>query len=140
MNKKKNETRLCWSCEADVSFNEAKCPFCGVDLEAISSSPEKTPEKEPMKVVSDPAFSVTKEEWNVALEKEVEKPEPLKNEMISLLLLLPGVVFFLFGLALLFFAEGGVLHLKWKADFAYFYFIGSLPLLFLGWRLLKKTS
>jgi hypothetical protein len=138
MNKMKRSTRLCWSCEGDVSFDAVKCPFCGVDLDVLTetesvSSPEETP------LVADPAFAVTVDEWNQALEQDTGKEESSSNEAISLLLLLPGVVFFLFGLTLLFFAEGGMLQLQWKADFAYFYFVGALPLLFFGWRNLNKN-
>lgn len=92
-------------------------------------------------------LGVSKEEWDHALEDEAsetteqaeeENVTPSsRSEMIALLLLLPGVVFFLFGLVLLLFSDGGVLTLQWNQSFAYFYFLGALPLLILGWRALR---
>lgn len=89
--------------------------------------------------------NVSEEEWNRALGEENEDPRDeeegvatfAKWDMIALLLLLPGVVLFLFGLALFFFSSDGLLTLEWNASFAYFYFLGSVPLLFLGWRALR---
>lgn len=88
---------------------------------------------------------VTDEEWKQAMESEETPPDEFeepsssshKGEMIALLLLLPGVVFFLFGLVLLLFSHNGVLTLQWNQSFAYFYFLGALPLLILGWKSLR---
>lgn len=91
-------------------------------------------------------LSVTQEEWNQALEgdsasqkneEEGSSSHTDKNGMIALLLLLPGVVFFLFGLILILFSNNGVLTLQWNQSFAYFYFLGALPLLILGWKALS---
>ncbi|MCH9611122.1 MAG: hypothetical protein S4CHLAM81_15040 [Chlamydiales bacterium] len=81
-------------------------------------------------------MAVSDQEWNDALEEEVkEEAAPTSSrEMVALLLLLPGIVFFLFGMLLLLFAKEGMLTLHWKQSLAFFYFLASLPLLYLGWR------
>lgn len=161
---KKNDKRLCWNCDGSVSLHLAQCPYCGVEL---SQTPEQGGEKNPFRGFVSPfqssapidpsvpkppfasvfsqAISVSEDEWNQSLGEEAEGPKKemeelsstTKREMIALLLLLPGVVFFLFGLALLLFSSEGVLALEWDQSFAYFYFLGAVPLLFLGWRALR---
>ncbi len=160
---KKNDKRLCWNCDGSVALHLTQCPYCGVNL---SKEPENMPYNEfaspfqshgpspgshegipspPYANLFNKDMSVSEEEWDTALGEE---GEPLKTEeedistttrreMIALLLLLPGVVFALFGLALLLFSSEGVLTLKWNQSFAYFYFMGAIPLLFLGWRALR---
>lgn len=92
------------------------------------------------------SFQVSEDEWNKAMENEQKRDLPKgeapsspfqRKEMIALLLLLPGVVFFLFGLALTLFCSDGILTLKWNQNLAYFYFLGAVPLLYLGWRSLR---
>ncbi len=158
---KKNDKRLCWNCDGSVSLHLTQCPYCGVDLtrdsgekgEKASFSSFASPfQSAPTAVdasIPKPPFSnisaVSEDEWNHALGEEgeaVESEEEVgfsttRREMIALLLLLPGVVFFLFGLALFLFSSDGVLTLKWSQSFAYYYFIGAIPLLFLGWRALR---
>jgi hypothetical protein len=158
---KKNEKRLCWNCEGNVSHHIAQCPYCGVDLtqppsqgahslfKGFGVSPQnKTQQEIPQPPYAQGAkqeMSVTKEEWDAAMheEKKGSKPDEelapaTKKEMVALLLLLPGVVFFLFGIALIFFSDDGVLTLSWNQNVAYFYFLGAAPLLYLGWRAFRR--
>ncbi len=153
---KKNDQKLCWNCDGSISLQLEICPYCGADL----ARPQNTALKDPpspwqtatvQKEVPPPPytgstsaadFSISQEEWKRTLEEkpsnEVKKEEPSgRGEMIALLLLLPGVVFFLFGIVLLLFAREGFLTIRWNGNFALFYLVGSLPLLFLGWRSLK---
>ncbi len=180
---KKNDKRLCWNCEGNVSHHITQCPYCGVDVTKPPARDESTvfknfaspfqtaPKAEPLSkppyataqnaipnsnfaaaqnTIPNSNFSearssnlaVTEEEWKSALEGE-ESDESKgdissKKEMVALLLLLPGVVFFLFGLALILFANNGILVLRWNQSIAYFYFLGALPLLYLGWRAFRK--
>jgi hypothetical protein len=149
---KKNEKRLCWNCDGNVSLHLAQCPYCGVDLAKDAAHEENAPPfkhssydpPSPFAKTLQPNLRVNEEEWNRALEEENEReakkeelPSTTNREMRALLLLLPGVVFILFGLMLLFFSEDGVLTLKWKQNLAYFYLLGAIPLLILGWRSFK---
>ncbi len=159
-NDKKNDKRLCWNCEGNVSHHVAQCPYCGVDVRQPVARDEESLFKGfaspfqnvPQNGIPQPPYasnfnrdiSVTEEEWNSSFneEKEIVDEEDSslapKREMMALLLLLPGVVFFLFGLALTLFSNEGVLVLKWNQDIAYFYFLGAVPLLYLGWRAFRQ--
>lgn len=161
---KKNEKRLCWNCDGSVSLHLAQCPYCGVDLTHAqeeegennpfqgfenpfqsSSYVDESIPKPPFAGVLNQDIPVSEEEWHQSLNEEGESskkeeehvPLTTRREMVALLLLLPGVVFFLFGLALLLFSSNGVLTLEWKQNFAFFYFLGAIPLLVLGWRALR---
>jgi hypothetical protein len=154
---KKNDKRLCWNCEGNVSHHLAQCPYCGVDLTQpaareessfkgfgtpFQSAPRSDIPQSPYErsQTKDFAVTVTEEEWNSTLNAGKEHPKQAdasltaKKEMMAFLLLLPGIVFFLFGLALIFFSNEGILTLRWNQDVAYFYFLGAFPLLYLGWR------
>ncbi len=159
---KKNEKKMCWNCDGYFTQHAEHCPYCGVDAskkieEENPFSRSRPPDSFKMDAFDEnyPAppyagvksFSVSDNEWNQALENQ-EKEEPEedemdalakanKNEMIALLLLLPGIVFLLFALALFFFSHEGVLTLQWNQNFAYFYFIGAIPLIILGWKSLR---
>jgi hypothetical protein len=135
----KNDKRMCWSCDGHVSFEHATCPYCSADLgtsKATFSSEDGVlnppyPGKE---------YTISTEEWESAFKTEStqEKTEASqKNEMMGLLLLIPGVVFVLFALLLFLFSKDGVLEFSWNESFAYFYFIGALPLLFFGYKSLS---
>ncbi len=151
---KKNEKRLCWNCDGSVSQHLEQCPYCGVDVTQIPENPPfASPFQASPQIGSTPKppynnsqnFDVSRDEWNRAIEEgapgEEEEEELIshssRKEMIALLLLLPGIVFFLFGLVLMLFASEGKLTLQWNQSFAYFYFLGAVPLLLLGWRALR---
>jgi len=161
--KKKNDKQLCWNCEGSVSRHFSQCPFCGTDVtqpqEATTSfqgfaSPfQSAPNQNaipapPYAGLSNQDLTVSDEEWNHSfnqkqppkeeVQEEGEEGEAApKSELVALFLLLPGVVFFLFGLALVLFSHDGVLSLSWNQQSAYFYFFGAVPLVYLGWRALK---
>ena len=46
--KQVDRTKVCWSCEADVSYEATYCPFCGTDLltSAVESKEEPTKQDE----------------------------------------------------------------------------------------------
>lgn len=136
---KKNDKRICWNCEGEVSLHLPDCPYCGAELSAPNSS------FAPPRELGDPFQTapntgnrkIEQKEWEEALDttpKQKVTSLPGKGDWISLILLLPGVVFALFGLLLLFFSEEGVLTLHWNKNLAFFYFLGAVPLIFLGWR------
>lgn len=154
---KKIDKKLCWNCDGEVSLHLSQCPFCGVDATQAPlqrdpasfkgfSNPFQTAAADIPKPPYANVFGASDEEWNKSLNEEepegVKEPDSsdsrkAKSEMVALLLLLPGVVFFLFGLTLFFFSDDGVLALEWNQNMAYFYFLGAAPLILLGWRALK---
>lgn len=136
----KNDKRLCWNCDGCVPFELTQCPYCGVQIETdnVEDDPKTTPEV----ATAEYSFSATDEEWDMAIEKKEENQEETSERKIStsLLLILPGATFALFGLLLLLFSKNGTLILHWKTSVAYFYFFGAALLLALGWRMLKKKA
>lgn len=154
---KKSEKRLCWNCEGDISLHLSQCPYCGVDCRFAPKSEEEDPLKEeygspfqrapqqeslpqsPYSNLFSQDVSVSQEEWNNSLDKErseeEEKTSQLpKRDATALFLLLPGIVLFLFALILVLFSYEGTLILQWDQKLSLFYFLGSIPLLYLGWR------
>ncbi|MCB1083657.1 MAG: hypothetical protein KDK61_05065, partial [Simkania sp.] len=39
--KQVDRTKVCWSCEADVSYEATYCPFCGTDLLTSTIEPKE---------------------------------------------------------------------------------------------------
>lgn len=153
----KTHKRLCWNCDGYVHVYEVKCPYCAVSLlEQI---------KEGRSIEEKQSLSQSMEEKNTQIafnefqppyqnyganfnEPEIKKIEPIKKELNSkpaadienpfaaLILVLPGTVLFLLGLTMLLFSSEGKLIFQFKAKFWFVYLLGSLPLLYAGYRLL----
>ena len=156
---KRSEKRICWNCDCDVSLHLERCPYCGVDVgnPAPPSSPKSFAQQElgspfqasnekdpfhfhpPSTPSSEKALSVSDEEWKESMEDEDEEEGETakRREIFALVLLLPGVVFLLFGLLLLFFSREGALTLHWKQSLSFFYFLSAIPLIMLGWRAIR---
>lgn len=165
---KKNDKKLCWSCEGQVELVAERCPYCGTDLAMAATGTKmgasignmssfNAPYTMSSSALNDPPpppsypglgtnnYTPSNKEWEEALQgdslahknqhEEVVGKE--KHDMFALLLLLPGIVFFLFGIVLLLFSQEGVFTLRWHQNFSYFYFVGALPLLYLGYKALK---
>ncbi len=156
----KSHQKMCWNCDGHVHVYELQCPYCGADLtehqEVDEEWEEETEEKEDESTalvtqeeeVDPPPFQEFLEEERLDLTEEEEswektekKADPdLDNPLASLLLLLPGSLFFLFGLALFLFSKDGVLVFQFKAKYWFVYLLGSWPLLYLGYRSLFTTE
>ena len=126
---KKEDKRLCWNCDGNVTFDLSQCPYCGVTLESVEeSNPFATPFNEKSRSMpSEPMQG-----------REEEKGAVHKKPSNALLLILPGASLALFGAFIMLFAEDGILTLSWKENLAYFYLLSGIPLLAMGWRALKK--
>lgn len=137
----KQDKKLCWNCDGYVHLSLEKCPYCNIDLVENATSAFDQKAFDPPYSTTAKELSISEDEWNKALEKGQEQKtaaeKPASKEKMALLLLLPGVVFFLFGLILFFFSKEGTLTLQWRESFAIFYLAGAAPLLFLGWRALR---
>lgn len=151
---KKNDKRLCWNCNGYVEFQFENCPYCSCHIDHLSknqavksgvegelnASLNESVLNPPYPAISK-EFAVTKEEWDQALNEDVAEREPEekehKNDLVAMIMLLPGVMFVLFAAILFFFSSDGVLQLQWKASFAYFYLLGAIPLLIFGLRQLR---
>lgn len=147
--------KLCWNCEGNVSVEDEACPYCGVSvipasLEGVSHS--HTPPYQmgsvqenviPMPPYSSGSKQESKEdneEGEGNSEEDEVSVDEFKNIVISLLLLLAGSMFFLFGLTLALFSHNGVFTLQWNGSYWYVYSILAVPLLLFGWRALLKLD
>ncbi|MBA3815778.1 MAG: hypothetical protein H0X29_04515 [Parachlamydiaceae bacterium] len=146
--------KLCWNCEGNVSLADETCPYCGVSVIPASldgpshshSPPYQMGEVQESAIPLPPYNSGQKNELaSEGIEEEVKGEQDLsvnefKNILLSLLLLLAGSMFFLFGLTLVLFSHNGVFTLQWDGSFWFIYSLLSIPLLFFGWRALLKLD
>lgn len=128
---KKNQ-KLCWNCEGEVDKDAIVCLFCGADLSAEASIPV-APLYRAMPLAEEPRGEPPAK----VLTKEAVAPtESAPSSPVALFFLLPGAIFLLFSLLLVFFSADGVLTLQWSSRTWYLYFAASLPLFYFGYRLL----
>jgi hypothetical protein len=140
---KATEKKMCWNCDATVSMHFASCPYCGVDLSVGPPSDARSPFES--KAVGNPfqkaphysdEVKVAVKDPNEVEEASAEEEKKIgSQEVLSFLLLLPGALLMLFALFILLFSNEGTLTLEWSQTTSYFYFITSLPLLYLGWKI-----
>lgn len=160
--KKTSKKRLCWNCEGNVSVDAETCPYCGVSvipacLDNAASGFTPSYRHEDVNDSSIPlspyALPVQAEQENAQEDRsldaveagrdaEDQKPhyDEFKRALFASALLLPGSVFFMFGLALLLFSYDGVFTLQWDGTIWFVYLILAIPLLLFGWRYLSKLD
>lgn len=162
------KTRMCWNCEGRISLKEEVCPYCGVSVipasldgseEAMPSpyqslfsqypsdnaapippSPYATPEDVHGQPHEDRRHVSHPEAEEPDAEQTETSVDGFKSSFLAILFLLGGSVLFLFGLTLALFSHEGVFTLSWDATLWFVYGGLSLPLLFLGWRILSKLE
>lgn len=149
----KRDKRLCWNCDGTIGVDLNQCPYCGVAIEMIDLHENEEPTVSDELTETDQDLlhypssiptladnrashhNLAKNNLSDGDAKKADEHE--KKELTAFLLILPGATLALFGALLFFFAKDGTLTLAWRGNFAYFYMLGALPLLFLGWRALK---
>lgn len=152
--------KLCWNCDGYVHIYEMQCPYCGVDLTDYACDRAKDEEKSLSEAIENVSSHVQNEiseppyqnyghfdepiqiSEETPKEYEIKEEKDLENPMATLLLLLPGSVLFLLGLTMVLFSSNGFLTFEFKSKLWFVYLLGSLPLLYFGYRSLfaKKTS
>jgi hypothetical protein len=167
--KANQKTRMCWNCEGRVSDREETCPYCGVSVVPASLDGGEESVQSPFQALFSnyqtdiPAdippspYAVHKDFTSETFERQEFKKEPEEEEeeseaisepssegfkkgFLAILFLLAGSMLFLFGLTLALFSNKGVFTLSWDASFWFVYGGLSLPLLFLGWKLLSHLE
>lgn len=161
----KPKKKMCWNCEGRVTFQDENCPYCGVYLSPLSE--DKKEDKENLFAPPYRVEEVEEEEeqavplapYNAPQEvvaavipqksSQIEHQEDhsgpflstdIKAAVLPLIFLLGGSVCFLFGIALLLFAQHGTLTLQWSGDYWFLYFAAALPMLFFGWKYLQSPE
>lgn len=149
--------KLCWNCEGNVSLDDENCPYCGVSVipasleipnlhappyqmghiqeNVIPRAPYKS--EEHLDSTNEAHADKSKEEGEDIEDTSINE---FKNILLSLLFLLTGSLFFLFGLTLMLFSHNGLFTLQWNGTMWYIYSLLSIPLLFFGWRALLKLD
>ncbi len=140
----KTPTHLCWNCEGEVSFQEPKCPYCGVQLHYAEDEQEASASSELKEQA--PYTSNFSQDWSSAVSQSMEeqeviaKKEGVQGMLLPLLLLLAGGVFFFFGAMLLLFSQNGELVLRWSQGYWMLYWGLAAPTLWIGWRALRQLG
>jgi hypothetical protein len=152
--------KLCWNCDGSVSKEIDNCPYCGVYVHA--TEPETSSfwgpsyrkgDDEEKGEIHLPSYQSKEEKITPVNQIEINEDEAeaaviisfpiwprLRDDVLPILLLMSGSVFFLFGVILFLFAHEGTLTLQWNGDH-WVYFLGcSIPFFFLGRKYLQKMS
>ena len=145
--------KLCWNCEGNVAKEIHNCPYCGVYLQAVDGeedetvwSPSYRSPKEDNQEIPAPLYQSSKvEPVPQVKEEDTVQYSPLvwaqmKKDVLPLVLLMSGSIFFLFGIVLFLFAYPGTLTLQWKGEYAFYFLLLSLPSIYFGWKWLQLVE
>ena len=142
---------MCWSCEGRIPDEAENCPYCGVYISPHQHLVQDHPQQAPypyfgqsnQKIPIAPYRGKAEEPTEKPKEEVADAPVP-RGDVLDVLLplgmLLSGTCFLLFGFALYFFSENGILVLRWNADLWPYFAFASLPLLIFGWRYLESMK
>ena len=97
-----------------------------------TETPTKIPQKETR--AAPPAHHGGTAALPGTLPREGAEEKVGKTILLSILALSLGSVFFILGLLQVFFSEQGVLRLEWSTKYWFIYLLGSLPILYFGYR------
>ena len=145
---------MCPFCEGMLSMEAIECKYCGSSLlKKVNTSSEDSlaslyePPYSPHRKSS--TLGITKESLEqVHISEEKGAPTPIEEEkegeetsqIGALLLLSMGSQLFTLAWLLYFFSDGGKLTLEWQSKYWFFYALFALPLLYQGWKKLKKVE
>lgn len=146
--------KLCWNCEGNIAKEIDNCPYCGVYVHSPElgdgngwNIPYITGNKK--EEIPSPLYQIQEAE-----ETETDEPsdkieelstaptifQQLKEDVLPVLLLMSGSIFFLFGIVLYLFSTNGTLTLQWNGNH-WPYFLGlSLLFVYLGWKYLLQMD
>jgi hypothetical protein len=154
----KTKKKLCWNCEGNVSLKNENCPYCGVSLTVSPLlSDVKNPFAPPYRFTEPSSHSIipaspylpSSESESHSEDSEHEDSSPsepletdeLKATTISLLLLLFGTVFLIFGIILwLFSDEHRIFILSWNGKYWFVYLLLGIPMSYFGWRFSRQAD
>jgi hypothetical protein len=148
------QKKLCWNCEGNVAREIDNCPYCGVYLQAVEGQEDESlwspsyrfPKEDHDKNIPAPLYQSSKVEPVPQIkEEESIQHSPviwkqIQTDVLPLLLLMSGSIFFLFGTILLLFAYPGTLTLQWKGEYSFYFLFLSLPALYFGWKWLQEME
>lgn len=151
--------KLCWNCEGNVARDIDNCPYCGVYLHATEVeedsawNPSYSSASHETEEIPSPLYQIKPEAEEDAQEQEASimsddsKPlvwgslfEQLKQDILPILFLMMGSIFFLFGVVLLLFSQNGTFTLQWQESDGLYFLIFAIPLIGFGWMFLQQLN
>ncbi len=139
---------LCWNCEEIVHKYAVECPYCKKELRAGASDDtdfieSDLPEIDQTSKIA-PIFSFKPPE-DVLSDELIEKKQSnvstsLLYALCSIICLLAGSFFLIFGVFLKLFSENGVLSFQWDASSWPFFIIPAIILLVVGFWAYSKEK
>lgn len=146
--KPKKRQKLCHNCEGEIDLDVIVCPFCAADLReekpekaygAFVATSDVLSQKETMQSLY-PHMNLEDEEVEESSELSSPQEESGKaaNVILPTILFTLGVQLCVLGILMALFSHKGMIVLKWDARFWFFYLLGSVPFLVLGYRSLSR--
>lgn len=147
--------KLCWNCEGNISKEIDNCPYCGVyvhspDLDENNGWNIPYVSGNKKEEIPSPLYQIHENnELDTESEdhSEIEALHPassifkqLKEDVLPVLLLMSGSIFFLFGIVLFLFSDKGTLTLQWNGDLWPYYLALAVPFVFFGWKYLLQMD
>lgn len=148
--------KLCWNCEGNIAKEIDNCPYCGVyvhspDLDENSGWSIPYVNNSKKEEIPSPLYQIHGENEDLESEDPLDKveessPAPsmlqqFKEDILPILLLMSGSIFFLFGIVLFLFSDHhGTLTLQWNASQWPCFLLLSLPCVCFGWKYLLQLD
>ena len=142
--------RMCPYCEGTVPLESISCRFCGSSFEEQPDQMERGFTKDTQNtyynppytpggaIFSDSVFKPENKEAAKASVYEDTNEEEEKGHILALTLLSVGGMFLTLSFLLFFFSEHGRVILEWKSRYWSLYMIIAVPLLYYGFKKLRK--
>lgn len=149
MREKELALKLCVNCHAQVDKDVVICPYCRTNFQqnyfsSSQESKENLSMEESIGSLYPPPYQQKVPDME---EKQLGEQEELMVEKDTnmpviwpYVLCVIGTYLFLFGLFLGVFSSEGYLSLRFSASFWYLYFLASIPILVISYRLLNKIK
>lgn len=147
--------KLCWNCDGHIAKQIDNCPYCGVyvhspDLDESNgwNLPYASGKKEE---IPTPFYQIHENEQDDTEELKANEEteeysldfslmQQLKEDVLPVLLLMSGSIFFLFGIVLFLFSNDGKLTLQWNGTLWPYYMAAAVPFIYLGWKYLLQMD
>ena len=146
--------KLCWNCEGNIAKEIDNCPYCGVyvhspDLDENSGWNIPYVNNSKREEIPSPLYQIHGEndlESEDSSDKVGETSQApsmalqFKEDILPVLLLMSGSIFFLFGIVLFLFSDNGTLTLQWNGNQWPYFLLLSLPCVYFGWKYLLQMD
>lgn len=144
--------KICSHCEGRIPVEVVICPYCAStlsDQNTSSKAPLSKGTSDSIASLYNPPYGAQRTQPTLAMEEKKKEPQvatkveakPLtsqKSEILPISLLVIGTNLLTLSVVQLFFSDEGFLHLEWDTHFWYVYSLMAIPLIWFGFKTLKK--